>query len=133
MTQPGETSGYALADHLNAIREHTSRRVIDWVVANRQAVSRDVAKRYRAQGAEPVTVDLYALQKLGYRVILDNLVEEHGVLRHNSAALAQLLFEEFLSVRTSPKSIAVRPVRFRNPAIPRAVTTPLAPKHAHFG
>jgi uncharacterized cofD-like protein len=104
MTQPGETSGYALADHLKAIREHCSRRVIDWVVANRQAVSREVAKRYRAQGAEPVTIDLYALQKLGYRVILDNLVEEHGVLRHNSAALAQLLFEEFLSTRTSAKS-----------------------------
>ncbi len=104
MTQPGETSGYALADHLKAIREHCSRRVIDWVVANRQAVSREVAKRYRAQGAEPVTVDLYALQKLGYRVILDNLVEEHGVLRHNSAALAQLLFEEFLSLRTAAKT-----------------------------
>ncbi len=108
MTQPGETSGYALADHLKAIRQHTSRRVIDWVVANRQAVSREVAKRYHAQGAEPVTVDLYTLQQLGYRVILDNLVEEHGVLRHNSAALAQLLFEEFLSVRKSAKSAKSR-------------------------
>jgi uncharacterized cofD-like protein len=101
MTQPGETSGYALADHLNAIREHASRRVIDWVVANRQSVSREVAKRYRAQGAEPVAVDLYSLQKLGYRVILDNLLEEHGVLRHNPAALTQLLREEFLSSRAS--------------------------------
>src|ERR1700744_894807 len=108
MTQPGETSGYALADHLKAIREQTSRHVIDWVVANRQAVSREVAKRYRAQGAEPVAVDLYALQQLGYRVILDNLVEEHGVLRHNSAALAQLLFEEFLSVRKAAKSSKAR-------------------------
>jgi uncharacterized cofD-like protein len=104
MTQPGETAGYALADHLKAIREHTSRRVIDWVVANRQPVSRDVARRYRAQGSEPVTVDLYALQKLGYRVILDNLLEEHGVLRHNPAALAQLLFEEFLSSRPPAKA-----------------------------
>src|SRR5882757_8856624 len=96
MTQPGETSGYALADHLNAIREHASRRVIDWVVANRQSVSREVAKRYRAQGAEPVHVDLYSLQKLGYRVILDNLLEEHAVIRHNSRRLSRLLLEEFL-------------------------------------
>jgi uncharacterized cofD-like protein len=103
MTQPGETAGYALADHLNAIREHTSRRVIDWVVANRQPVSREVAKRYRAQGAEAVTVDLHSLQQLGYRVILDNLLEEHGVLRHNPAALTHLLFEEFLSTRSSTK------------------------------
>jgi uncharacterized cofD-like protein len=97
MTQPGETSGYALADHLRAIERHTPRRVIDWVVANRQAVSPDVAKRYRAQGAEPVVIDIPDLQKLGYRVVLDNLLEEHGVIRHNPARLARLLLEEFLS------------------------------------
>jgi uncharacterized cofD-like protein len=97
MTQPGETSGYALADHLRVIQNHTPRRVIDWVVANRQQVSPDVAKRYRAQGAEPVVVDIPNLQRLGYRIILDNLLEEHGVIRHNPARLARLLLEEFLS------------------------------------
>ena len=96
MTQPGETSGYALADHLRAIQKHVPRRVIDWVVANRQAVSPDVARRYRAQGAEPVAVDLPALQKLGFRVILDNLLEEHGVIRHHTRRLSRLLLEEFL-------------------------------------
>src|ERR1700674_3928075 len=97
MTQPGETSGYALADHLRAIQSHTPRRVIDWVVANRQTVSPEVAKRYRAQGAEPVEVNLSELQKLGYCVVLDNLLDEHGVIRHNSRRLARLLLEEFLT------------------------------------
>jgi uncharacterized cofD-like protein len=97
MTQPGETSGYALADHLRAIQRHTPRRVIDWVVANRQPVSPEVAQRYRAQGAEPVVIDIPELQKLGYRVVLDNLLDEHGVIRHNPARLARLLLEEFLS------------------------------------
>jgi 2-phospho-L-lactate transferase/gluconeogenesis factor (CofD/UPF0052 family) len=96
MTQPGETSGYALADHLRAIQKHVSGRVIDCVVANRQPVSPDVARRYRAQGAEPVAIDLPALQKLGFRTILDNLLEEHGVLRHNTRRLSRLLLEEFL-------------------------------------
>jgi uncharacterized cofD-like protein len=96
MTQPGETSGYALADHLRAIQKHVRPRVIDWVVANRQPVSPDVARRYRAQGAEPVAIDLPALQKLGFRAILDNLLEEHGVLRHNTRRLSRLLLEEFL-------------------------------------
>jgi uncharacterized cofD-like protein len=109
MTQPGETSGYALADHLRAIRHHTERRVIDWVVANRQPVSPEVAKRYRARGAEPVAVDLEALQKLGYCVVLDNLLEEHGVIRHNPASLARLLLDEFLSgAKTSSMSSARR-------------------------
>jgi len=96
MTQPGETAGYALADHLRAIQKHVPHRVIDWVVANRQAVSPDVARRYRAQGAEPVAIDLSQLQKLGFRVILDNLLEEHGVIRHNTKRLSRLLLEEFL-------------------------------------
>ena len=96
MTQPGETTGYTLADHLRAIQKHVPRRVIDWVVANRQAVSPPVARRYRRQGAEPVALDLEALEKLGYRVILDNLVEERGVLRHNTRRLSRLLLEEFL-------------------------------------
>ena len=96
MTQPGETAGYALADHLRAIQKHVPHRVIDWVVANRRPVSPDVARRYRAQGAEPVTIDLPALQKLGFRVILDNLLEEHAVIRHNTRRLSRLLLEEFL-------------------------------------
>ena len=97
MTQPGETSGYALGDHLRAIQRHTPAGLIDWVVANRGSVSPEVARRYRAQGAEPVAVDIPDLQKLGYRVVLDNLLEEHGVIRHNSKRLALLLLEEFLS------------------------------------
>jgi len=96
MTQPGETAGYALGDHLRAIQKHVPRRVIDWIVANRQPVSPDVARRYRAQGAEPVAIDLPALQKLGFRVILDNLLEEHGVLRHHTRRLSRLLLEQFL-------------------------------------
>jgi uncharacterized cofD-like protein len=101
MTQPGETAGYALADHLRAIQQHvlrknSPRRVIDYVVANSQPVSAAVARRYRAEGAEPVVVNLPALRKLGFRVILDNLLEEHGVIRHNTRRLAQLLREKFL-------------------------------------
>jgi len=97
MTQPGETAEYSLADHLRAIRRHTPRSVVDWVVANRRPVSPEVAKRYRRQGAEQVIIDLPELQKLGYRVVLDNLLEEHGVIRHNPRRLARLLLEEFLS------------------------------------
>ena len=99
MTQPGETTGFTLADHVRAIQEHTPGRVLDWVVANHKVVSPAVARRYRRQGAQQVLVDLPALQKLGLRAILDNLIEEHGVIRHDSHRLARLLLEEFSSPR----------------------------------
>jgi uncharacterized cofD-like protein len=108
MTQPGETTGFSLSDHLRVIDRHTPRRVVDWVVANRQPVSPDVARRYRSQGAEPVVVGLPELRKLGVRVILDNLLEEHGVLRHNSRRLAHLLLEEFLSTAHSSRPRLLR-------------------------
>src|SRR6184192_707423 len=93
MTQPGETTGYGLADHICAIQKHVPRRVIDCVLANRQVISPVVARRYRAEGATPVTVDLAALKSLGCRVILDDLVEEHAVLRQNERRLSWLLLE----------------------------------------
>ena len=95
MTQPGETTHYALSDHIRAIQEHVRGRVIDVVVANRQSISPQVARRYRAQGAEPVLLDGENVLKTKVQLITGNLVEEHGVLRHNSPRLARLLLDEF--------------------------------------
>jgi uncharacterized cofD-like protein len=96
MTQPGETEGYSLSDHVRAIYEHTHRKLFDWVVASNQSVSRETARRYSAQRATPVHVDLEKLQAIGVRCLLDDLLEEHGVVRHDSARLSQLLIEEFV-------------------------------------
>ena len=99
MTQPGETTGYSLSAHLNAIQRHVPKRMVDFVVANRKSVSSEVARRYKDEGAERVVVDLPALQKQRVRVILDSLLDEHGVIRHDSGRLARLLLEEFLLSR----------------------------------
>src|SRR5689334_19652831 len=99
MTQPGETTGYSLSQHLNAIQRHVRGRVIDYVIANRKSISPDVARRYLKQGAERVVVDLPILHKHNVRVVLDSLLEEHGVIRHDSNRLARLLLEEFLVLK----------------------------------
>jgi len=96
MTQPGETTHYALSDHLRAIQGHVRGRLIDAVVANRKSVSPEFARRYRAEGAEPVLLDHDKVREMKVRLILGNLLEESGVIRHNSALLARLLIEEFL-------------------------------------
>jgi uncharacterized cofD-like protein len=96
MTQPGETTNFTLSEHLQAIESHVGKRVIDYVVANRKSVSPEVARRYRAQGAAPVKLDPEKLSSMNVKLILDNLLEEHGVIRHNSPKLAKLLVEKFL-------------------------------------
>jgi uncharacterized cofD-like protein len=99
MTQPGETAGYSLADHVRAIYQHTRRKLFDWVVANNQPISPKVKRRYTTRGAEPVRVDLAELQHLGLRCLFDSLLEEHGVVRHNTLRLSRLLMEEFITRR----------------------------------
>jgi uncharacterized cofD-like protein len=102
MTQPGETEGYSLADHVRTIYRHTRRKLFDWVVASNQPVSPEVARRYNSRGAEPVRVDVGELQRTGVRCLLDSLLEEHGVVRHDSVRLSRLLIEEFVE-RHAPR------------------------------
>jgi len=96
MTQPGETTHYSLSQHLRAIENHVGHRLINYVVANKKQVSPEVARRYRAEGAEPVLVDAANVAKMHVRLVADNLLDEHGVIRHNSARLADLLIGKFL-------------------------------------
>jgi uncharacterized cofD-like protein len=96
MTQPGETTNYTLSEHLRAIEAHFGKRAVDYVVANKRAASPEVVRRYRAQGAAPVRIDAERVSKMKVKLRLDNLLEEHGLIRHNSPRLARLLVREFL-------------------------------------
>jgi hypothetical protein len=53
-------------------------------------------RRYKSQDAEPVVVDQAELLRMGMRCLFDNLLEVHGVVRHNSNRLAALLMEKFV-------------------------------------
>jgi uncharacterized cofD-like protein len=96
MTQPGETQGYSVADHVRAIYEHTRPGLFDWVVVNRTPVAPRVLRRYRAQGAEPVRAAFDELQQLGPRCVAGDLLHQDGVVRHDQRRLARLLLEQFV-------------------------------------
>jgi hypothetical protein len=66
-------------------------------------VSLEVARRYNLRGAETVRVDVGGLQRMGVRCLIDTLLEEHGVVRHDAGRLAQLLVEEFVE-RKPPRN-----------------------------
>jgi len=95
MTQPGETTGFSLGDHVRAIERHAGHNLLDSVVINSRAVPEDVARRYRTSGSEPVQPDREEMERIGVRCILGDLLEVHGVVRHSPAKLARLLLKEF--------------------------------------
>jgi uncharacterized cofD-like protein len=102
MTQPGETSGFTAADHVRAIQQHGGQGLIDYIVLNNKAFAPEVARRYRAQGAHPVTADMAQLQRMGLRCVAEDLLDQHGKVRHSAGRLADLVLREFIAKRPRP-------------------------------
>lgn len=92
MTQPGETDGYTVSDHLNAIRKHSAHDIIDCVVANNTPVPEHLIEKYRAKGAEPVVIDEDKIE--GAKLALSNLLwTEDELVRHDYIALGKKICE----------------------------------------
>jgi uncharacterized cofD-like protein len=89
MTQPGETEGLTVSDHLRAIGHHVGPVVTD-VFVNREPLAERVLRRYRAQGAEPVELDRAAIEALDVRLHEGMLHAETPTdeLRHDGNRLA---------------------------------------------
>jgi uncharacterized cofD-like protein len=95
MTQPGETTGYSVADHVRAIYEHTGERLFHSVVVNRASAPAHVLRRYRKQGAEPVDPSFDELRSMGLQYIAGDLLQPGGVIRHDQRRLATLILNNF--------------------------------------
>jgi uncharacterized cofD-like protein len=95
MTQPGETDGYSLEDHLEAIREHTNAELFDYVLVNSSAVPQDVLEAYAEQQAEPVRRVSSGL-RIGRAVVVERpllSILPDGRVRHSPEALAGAILE----------------------------------------
>ena len=116
MTQPGETDGYSLYDHLEALRVHVGDGFPDAVIAHNGLVPAEIIEHYKDAGAEAVPCDLNGQAEFqSVRLITgeffdqevalgqgdweqDNRASEHDecLARHDPDALARVIFEEFL-------------------------------------
>jgi uncharacterized cofD-like protein len=91
MTQPHESIGLTASQHIEAIHDHAGGRLIDWAVLNSKPVSPGLREKYRRQGAEQVVNDLEAIERLGVKYIIEDLLVEDRVARHDPEKLAHLL------------------------------------------
>ncbi len=94
MTQPGETDNYSVADHLRAIDRACGRRMFDAVLIQRTPPSDLSLKRYASEYSHPVAYDREEVMRLGRGVVVADIMDEDddGLVRHNSAKLARVLF-----------------------------------------
>jgi uncharacterized cofD-like protein len=89
MTEPGETDGYSLGDHLRALREHTGFDLFDYVLVNRAAIPAQAVQAYAADGSHLVSPAEDALPTGAPKIVAADLatVTSSGQIRHDPAKL----------------------------------------------
>jgi uncharacterized cofD-like protein len=96
MTQPGETEGYTVAEHIQAIDKAAGdRKLFDAVLVHRKTPSAQALIRYAQQNSHPVFLDREAVTQLGRRLVPANVLheDETGFVRHDPRKLAKVLLK----------------------------------------
>lgn len=93
MTQPGETTGYTVSDHIRAIVSHSHPRVFEYVVVNVEPLSPKFLERYSREGAEPVLLDSEALRSRNYSLVKAKLITGQEYVRHDPVKLARAIMK----------------------------------------
>jgi uncharacterized cofD-like protein len=97
MTQPGETTGFAVSDHLRAVVDHAGPLVTD-VLVHSGELPEGLIVRYHAEGATPVAVDREEIGKMGIRLREADLLSQRAEagVRHDPDRLAEEVCEAAL-------------------------------------
>jgi uncharacterized cofD-like protein len=108
MTEPGETDGYGLAEHLRVLEAHgLPLAALDYLVVNTTSIAPRILDRYAAQGARPVDDDLEPTLGAPAMVRAD-LLEPDQKVRHAPNKLGPILCH-LASRRAAPASNGTRP------------------------
>ena len=90
VTQPGETDGYSVSDHLKVLNRYLKTRKVDIVLVNNRPPDTEIARRYlETEQKEPVPLDRDSVKELDVELLEDSLLSvEDGVIRHNALKTA---------------------------------------------
>ncbi len=89
MTQPGETDGYSVYDHIRALEKHSYEGIINYCIINTAAIPEELKEHYANDGAHTVKVDHEELNKNGIKVIQADFVSiKNNLIRHDPVKLA---------------------------------------------
>lgn len=93
MTQPHETDGHTMFDHVNAIVEHSHPEVLSHVIVNTGQIPQNTLKKYAKEGAFPVIADVARVRELGYTVIEANIIQSADTVRHSPRRLSRIIVD----------------------------------------
>jgi uncharacterized cofD-like protein len=93
MTQPGETDGYDLRRHLEAVKKYAPSIDFDYVLLNNRPISSTQAEIYRADAAYQVGLDEMEFDALNPQteIVRTDLLDDGEMVRHDSERLARVV------------------------------------------
>ena len=104
MTQPGETGGKNVLDHVKVIVEHAGINFIDYVLVNNEHLPQGVFERYAKDGAELVMLDKDqrdGLEAMGIKCIEEKLIEiKNGYIRHDAEMVSKAVVDIAIKEKT---------------------------------
>lgn len=94
MTQPGETDGFKVSDHIKLINHYLVKRKIDVVIAGNTKLDEKIIEKYETEETKkPVLIDKEELNKIEVELIeVDMITVVDNVIRHNSLKLSSEIF-----------------------------------------
>ena len=99
MTQPGETDGLFVSDHVKIINQYLGKRKISVVIANDGKISESLRKKYETlEQKDPVKLDKDKIK--GVTLITNNYVtNDDERIRHNAILLSTDIFTYLIKLK----------------------------------
>lgn len=100
MTQPGETNGCSVTDHVVAIIDHANSNIIDKIVVNSKEVDKYAKYRYKSiENSTPIYItdeDRENMEKLGIEIIEADICDiSYDYIVHDSNKLMKTILERY--------------------------------------
>jgi uncharacterized cofD-like protein len=94
MTQPSETEGYSVSDHIRALEEHSYTGIVDMCIVNNSSIPDELREKYHNDGADQVGIDRERILGSGIRLIEGNYASlKNNLVRHDPKKLAEAVIE----------------------------------------
>jgi uncharacterized cofD-like protein len=119
MTQPGETEGFSVEDHLRALFDYSPGLRLDCVLVNSTPITESLREKYLADGAAQVVfnsgpgscvgeesqevINVSSKAESRLKLICRDLLNENGVVRHDPMKLAALLLDIYRKEKSSAR------------------------------
>ena len=88
MTQPGETTGFKVSDHLKVLRKYGGKDIVDYAIVNTGEITEELKEKYNQEGAELVKLDEEDIKSMGIKIVGENLVKiQNGTVKHDQISL----------------------------------------------